>query len=368
MASTIRFVRQFMAPAPGAVTAEETTYRRGDQQLPATLYRPTGRRGEKPLPGWVTLHGLTYKGRRHPSLVRFARAQAAAGAVVLVPELPEWMALDVAPERTVETVKAAVLELDSRGVTEPGRIGVAGFSFGATQSLIAACDPALDGHLAGVTAWGGYYDLHHVARFMFVGDHSLDGRDYHLEPDPYGRWILCGNYLTLVPGMEEMAPAAGALHALAREAGRLGVMSWSAELDPIKAELAAPLAPDQRAVFDLLAPPADAAWTPEDRERVERLSQSLADAVLEHEPLLNPRPYLPRVPVPVVLAHGRDDRLMPFTEMIRLERDLPPDQLRHTAITALFAHSFGEKRLPTPGVIADAARFYRLLGRMVKLV
>lgn len=348
------------------MAAEETTYRRGDETLEATLYRPAAAQG--PLPGWVTLHGLTYHGRRHPSLERFARALAASGAAVLVPDLPEWRRLETAPGPTVATIRAAVLELDSRGLTEPGRIGVMGFSFGATQALIAASDPDLEGHLAGVSAWGGYGDFRRVTRFMFLGEHELDGEAYVTAPDPYGSWILTGNYLTLLPEHAGDAALARAVHGLALEAGRLGMMSWAPAVDPLKARARETLDPRQQEVFDLIAPPTGRPLSAEQRERLRSLVERLIDAAILREPLLDPAPYLPRIPVPLFLAHGRGDRLIPWTEMERIRRRLPPEQLRASGITSLFAHSFGEKRFPTPGLVVEGVRFVRLLAAMVRLI
>lgn len=367
MPSTLRFLREFLLPRPAAVVMEETGYRRGEETLPATLYRPAGTGGE-PLPGWIALHGLTYHGREHPSLQRFARALAASGAVVLVPDLPEWRALRVAPATTVRTIKAAVLELDRSPLTEPGRIGVMGFSFGATHSLIAASDPALEGHLAGVAAWGGYADIYRTTRFAFLGTHELDGEEHRLDPDPYGRWIFAGNYLHLLPEHREDRSVSDALLGLAREAGRLSIMSWSPETDALKAAAREELSPAQREVFDLIAPTAADAHTPEERARLEELVRRMTGAAVAHEPLLDARDHLERVPVPVFLAHGRDDRLMPWTELVRLRRALPPDRVVFSAVTSLFAHSFGERRFPTPTVVREAVRFVGLISRMIRLI
>ncbi len=377
MLGTLRFLRQFLAPRPDRVVRHDTTYRRGDETLPASLYFPAGGRPDtdphgaagpaRHLPGWVALHGLTHRGREHPSLDRFARALAASGAVVLVPDLPEWRALDVVPETTVKTIKAAILALDENPITRPGRIGVIGFSFGATQALIAATDSALDGHLAGVAAWGGYADLGRAARFMFTGRHELDGERYHSDPDPYGRWILAGNYLTLIPEHADDEALARALHDLAREAGRRGIMSWSPETDPLKTAARESLGPGQREVYDLLAPPAAHRFTASELDRIEALATRLTEAAVAREPLLDARPHFDRVPVPVFLAHGRGDRLIPWTEMVRIERALA-DRVVYSGITTLFAHSFGEKRLPTPGLVLEAMRFVRLIRRMLRLV
>lgn len=368
MPSTLHFLREFTRPRPDRVVREESSYQRGGVTLPASLYYPAAASPSAPLPGWTALHGLTYNGRHHPSLDRFARALAAAGAIVLVPDLPEWRELHVAPGTTVQTIKAAVLSLDRSPLTERGRIGVIGFSFGATQALIAATDPVLDGHLAGVAAWGGYADIHRTTRFAFLGTHELDGRSYCLEPDPYGRWILAGNYLHLLPEHDSDRALSEALLGLAQEAGRLGIRSWSTEMDPKKEAARVELSLAQREVFDLIAPPAGYVYAEADRERVTDLVRRMTEAAVRHEPLLDPERYLPDVPVPVFLAHGRGDRLMPWTELVRLRRALPEGAVDYSAVTTLFAHSFGERRLPTPRVLLEVLRFIRLIRRMLRLV
>src|SRR5690554_6285655 len=98
MMRSASFLREYLRPATGALDIRDLSVRRAGEEHPATLYRPARARG--PLPAWVVLHGLTYSGRTHPSLVRFARAVAASGATVLVPDVPEWRSLRVAPAAT----------------------------------------------------------------------------------------------------------------------------------------------------------------------------------------------------------------------------------------------------------------------------
>jgi dienelactone hydrolase len=365
MPSTIRFLRHFLRPREDAVIREETSYRRGDETLAASLYRPAGATGEGPA--WVALHGITYPGREHASLDGFARALAASGTVVLVPDIPEWRALHVAPAAAVATIESAVLALERHPLAAPGRVAVIGFSFGGTHALMAASAPALEGHLAAVASWGGYADVHRTVRFALTGRHGLDGEAHGLEPDPYGRWIFAGNYLTDVPEYRGSTAVAEALLWLAREVGRRSLWAWEPTTDPLKEEARAGLDPGDRALFDRLAPPAGRGPTA-DRARLTALAERLADAAVAREPLLDPSPYLDRVPVPVFLAHGRDDRLVPWTELPRLRGALPADRVRHAMITQLFAHSGRERWRPTPSTVLDGIRFVRGLNRMVHLV
>jgi pimeloyl-ACP methyl ester carboxylesterase len=361
MASTLRFLRQYFRPAEGTVHHEDVSLDRGDRNLEATVYRPRG----GPRPGWVVLHGLTARGRDHPNLIRFARALAASGTVVFIPDIPEWRRLEVAPQVTVETIRASVLALDAMPGVVQGRTGVLGFSFGATQALIASVDPELEGHLRGVAAWGGYCDVRALFRFGILGDHEWEGRPYHVDPDPYGRWVMGGNYLTGVPGHEGDIDAARALHVLAIEAGESGLPSWDARFDASKDRLRDSLPADQRAVFDLFAARTDA--PPPDRDRVSSLADALATAALTADPGLDPTPHLSRVKVRTLLAHGHDDRLVPFTSMFCLRDQIPDRAIVRASITSLFSHS-GGAAVSGPAIVTEGVRFLRLLDGILKLI
>lgn len=365
MPSTIRFLKQYLRPSPAATVATETEYARGAERLPATVFRPA--RGPRRLPGWVMLHGLTRPGRSHPSLQRFARAVASAGNLVFVPEIPEWRDLRVAPAVAIGTIQQAVRALQQRDDVRHEHVGLFGFSFGATQALIAAADEETARLLAGVAAWGGYGDLRRLFRFGLTGEHELDGATYRMEPDPYGCWIMAGNYLTRVPGYEAAEAVAGALHELALEAGERGLYAWDPVFDESKRQLRRCLDPQEAELFDMIAPETTAPR--HDHARVLALAESLAQAALAADPLLDPRPFLPQVRVPILFSHGRDDRLIPFSETIRLSRAVPRQHVRSTMITSLFQHSGAtQSGLGPIGVAREGARFALLLRRVLSLV
>jgi predicted esterase len=365
MPSTIRFLKQYLRPTADAAVATETVYARGEEQLPATVFRPS--RGPRLLPGWVVLHGLTRPGRAHPSLQRFARAVASAGNIVFVPEIPEWRDLHVAPAVAIGTIQQAVRALQQRDDVRHEHVGLFGFSFGATQALIAAADEETARLLAGVAAWGGYGDLRRLFRFGLTGEHELDGVIYHLEPDPYGCWIMAGNYLTRVPGYEGAGAVSEALHELAREAGERGLYAWDPAFDVSKRRLRERLDAAEEELFDMIAPETTAPR--HDHASVLALAESLAQAALQADPLLDPQPFLSDVRVPILFSHGRDDRLIPFSETIRLSRAVPRQRVRSTMITSLFQHSGGTQRGLGPiGVVREGARFALLLRRVLSLV
>jgi pimeloyl-ACP methyl ester carboxylesterase len=339
----------------GDFLEEELTLDRGFDRVPATLFLPPGRSGA--LPGWVVLHGITRPGRAHPSLLRFCRALTSTGAAVLLPEIPEWRELQLAPDRAVPTIRAAILALDARPETQAGRTGAVGFSFGAPQVLIAARDPALRGHLSTVVGFGGYCHLRETLRFQFTGEFQDGDTTRRLRPDPYGRWVVGANYLTTVPGLEGAGDVTRALHSLATAAGERRIESWSPLYDPIKAELRAGIAPERRELFDLFAPAGD---REPDLPRSLELVEALCSAAEATDPLLDPTRWMAEVQVPVHLVHGRQDHLIPFTETLRLKEALPTGKTR-TTITGLFAHSEGTRVGSALHGAAEGIHFLRAL-------
>jgi pimeloyl-ACP methyl ester carboxylesterase len=343
---TLRYVRCWKTGA--GVAIQDIEVERDGETLPATFATPSSHRGR--LPGWIVLGGVTSMGRFHPQLSRFARALAASGAGVVVPEMPEWRDLRLAPRITVPTVRAAVRALDARPEVAHGAYGLIGFSFGAPQAVIASRAPDLTDRIAAVVSFGGYCDLHRTLRCQLTGLHEWRGVIERVDPDPYGRWVVASNYLTGVAGCEDAADVGGALRQLALASTQRRVPAWDSVHDPLKVELRAALPSERQPLFDLFAPPAGT--TLPVSERSERMAVDLAAAARRSEPLLDPATELERTSVPVHLVHGRGDRLVPYTESLRLRDRLPAGLPADVTITGLFAHSADHR----PAAIADRVR------------
>lgn len=360
---TSRFLRAYLRGGSPRVREEEVRVEVAGEAREATLYLPE-RRG--PAPGWVVLHGMTVPGRRHAAMTRFVRSLAASGAAVLVPDVPAWRVLHVDTGAARETLAGGARFLAARPDVRPGGVGAVGFSFGATQALIAAAEPELRGEIAAVVGFGGYCDLPRMVRCLFTGEHDWEGERYRLDPDPYGRWIMAGNYLTRVPGFEGMEAVARHATELALEAGRRGAWAWEGEYDAFKAGVRGTLSPAEREVWDAVAPPAGR--PPADTPFVRALADGLAAAIQAHAPELDPRSRLDGLRARVVLSHGRADRLIPWTETLRLRAILPPAADVSVTVTGLFAHSAHAGWMHPVERAREAGMFVRLLNRALAAV
>lgn len=385
---TVGYVRQWGREA-WAGREWELEFDRGDRRLPASIFAPAGE--GLPDHAWLVLHGITRPGRAHPSLLRFARAVASSGALVVVPEVPEWIELSLAPEQTLPTALASLTLLEDELGIPAARTGMMGFSFGAPQGLVAASDPQIVDRIAGVAGFGGYCDLERAVRFLFTGVHEWQGSSAVRRPDPYGRWIVAANFLLEVPGYSGAEAVRDALLELAQEVGEQQIPAWDPIFDPIKDRVKARLSPDETHLFERFAPHSSVSLAvgvrdgagglggagrppgAEASDEAERWAERLTEAGRRTTPLIDPVQGLGRTPRHVELLHGLGDDLIPYTETLRWGERLTAARRDHgqppprTTITPLFAHSREEPKLNPVRMARETVRFVRALSRILAI-
>jgi hypothetical protein len=360
MLRAARFLRGYLRHPANGTGESEATVEVGGAAVPASVIRP---RNARSYPGWVVLHGITVPGRHHPALRRFAHALAATGAVVIIPEVPAWRRLLLDPDTGDRTVAAAAAHLRSRPDVTGDPLKLVGFSFGGTQALISAAKPGIGAEFGEIVAFGAYCDLGRTLLYMMTGEHEWAGLRSRADPDPYGRWIVVANYLAGVPEYAHMGELASAAYALAVETGRRGVYAADPRYDGLKAEHRERLPQEQRELWDLIAPPSGVRPPAEPGRELAR--KLLAAATARH-PQLDPLPLLPRLAQTLVLAHGHGDRLIPFTETLRLHSHLSPDTRAGVWVTRLFAHSSEAGPLPYHRYPGEFGRYLALLNRALR--
>ncbi|MBM4184319.1 MAG: alpha/beta hydrolase [Gemmatimonadetes bacterium] len=356
---TARYVRSWKSG--GDVTCEDVEFDRSGITLPATVVKPRAPRA--PLAGWIALGGISRMGRQHPQLVRFANALASSGAVVVVPEIPEWRRLEMAPRVVAPTLRGCIDVLRTRKDVASERFGLIGFSFGAPQVAVAAAREDLANHIAGAALFGGYCSLERTMTCALTGEHEWDGVDHRLRPDPFGGWVVGSNYLTQVDGYEDADDVAAALHRLADASSGQRIPAWDPRHDGLIEELRAALPERRRDLFGLFAIPSHETHAEPEQRR--RMAMQLAETCRRAEPLLDPADDLARIQMPTRLLHGRGDRLIPFTEGHRLFHGLPESSRRGLTVTGLFHHTADSE--PT-GVVDHVFEQVKMLGAIRGLI
>ena len=166
-------------------------------------------------PAMVIVHGVHYKGIEEPRLLRFSRAVASEGFLVLTPEVSELADYHVDP-RSIDTIGASVLYLKERA--HKSKVSLMGLSFGGGLSLLAASDPRFRDSVSVVVAVGAHDDVPRVSRFFAHQPTTFaDGRVTTVKPHDYGATVLVYDRISDFFPKEEEETAKSALRHWLRE-------------------------------------------------------------------------------------------------------------------------------------------------------
>jgi hypothetical protein len=322
----VRLLRHLAEPdAAQAATPREVRWTaRGGERI-ADLYEPA-----QPAAAMVLAPGLGRAGRRDPRLTIFASALTRVGYRVLVPDVPSFQAQRVTAGDSAVFADALRHVLAEHG----GSVAITAVSYAAGPAIIAALEPDVMPRVSAVAVIGGYYDTQAVVTFFTTGffRETSDSRWQRRVPNAYGKWVF------VLANAERIADPRDrtSLVAMARR-----------KLDDLHAgidDLLPDLGPEGRAVTDLLAN--------DDPARVPGLIAALPPAVRDDlEALSLARRELGALRR-LILIHGRDDAIIPYTESVALAR--AAGERAHLALLDSLAHAdLGS------GGLWDAVRLWR---------
>lgn len=108
--------------------------------------------------GLLVFLGANAAGADDSDVINLGKALARAGFAVMYywsPTMGEQAQIDVGE---IANIVAAFERLRRQEFVDPQRVGLAGFSVGASFALVAAADPRIADDIAFINAFGGYYD------------------------------------------------------------------------------------------------------------------------------------------------------------------------------------------------------------------
>jgi pimeloyl-ACP methyl ester carboxylesterase len=270
-----------------------------DRKVEADVYVPAGRARA----ALVLAPGAAQLGRDEPRLQALARALARAGFVVAVPELEAVRRLALSRADADGLADA----LRALGRAQPGlTLGIAAISYGVGPAVIATLAPDLNGQVAFVVGIGGYHNSDEVIRFVTTGAFRRigDGRLHRAVPNRYGRWAFMLANAELLPEARDAA--------LLKAAARRKLGDPAARTDDLWAAMGA----DARAVLELMENA--------DPERVPALLAALPAPIRAGIDGLNLALHdLRSLKARLILIHGRDDRMIPYSESEALAAAAP---------------------------------------------
>jgi pimeloyl-ACP methyl ester carboxylesterase len=296
-----------------SVDVRDTTFDFHGKAVPARVYLP---RGVGFAPGIVVVHGMHELGIEEPRLVSFARSLAASGFFVMTPLVP-----GIADYR-VQAESADVIGSAARHFAqelEVPKVGVFAISFSGGLALAAATDPQYQPAIAWVASIGGYYDLAHVLRFFATGEAIRpDGAVEHLETHEYGPLIVIYDEPQDFFSPQDAPIAEQALKVLLHGDGKASEA------------LTQKMSPAGRQIMQNIYHKHRERLTPAILAEIQKRSESLTAA--------SPAGHLRFLKAPVLLLHGSDDNVIPPTELLWLQRDIPQDELVAALVSPALGH------------------------------
>lgn len=266
------------------------------------LYRP----GDHAIAALVLVPGAARAGRNHPRLVAFANSLARARFTVLVPDIENLRALFIDPA-DARHIADAVQYLSGTTTGTAGRpVGIVAISYAAGPALLAALRPEVRRRVGFVLAIGGYYDIEAVITFFTTGHYRRPGETQwrQREPNAYGKWVFVKSNARRLTDAKDRA---------------LLTMMAERKLNDLKADisdLVPLLGAEGRSVHALLANA--------DPGRARALIARLPKAVRSDLRALTLKGRdFSALTAPVILIHGHDDAIIPYSESEALARAIP---------------------------------------------
>jgi pimeloyl-ACP methyl ester carboxylesterase len=264
----------------------------------------------------VVVPGVHHLGMEEPRLKRFARALASHGYLVLTPQVDDLADYNIT-KRSAVVIGDAVHELARRSGAP--KVGLLGLSFAGGMSLIAASDESVEKQLSGVIAIGAHDDLTRVLDFFETDEtRAPDGALLKMKAHEYGSLVTAYSHVSAYFAPDDVPQARLTLRTLLWE-----------DMPEAHAD-AAKLSPRGQARMALLFAHDTKSLIPDTRRT---LAQAQADL-----DAASPHFYLSKIHVPVMLLHGASDNVVPPTETLWLEHDLPKGVLKAALISPAIGH------------------------------
>ncbi len=307
------------------------------------LYLP----GDRVEAGLVLVPGAAVNGKDDPTFVAFAESLARARFAVLVPEIANLRQLKVRAT-DARKIADAVRHLagfapqgDAQGDGPP--IGIAAVSYAVGPAVMAAATPDAGPLVRFVAAVGGYYDLEAVITFFTAGVFRAGpGEPWQsATPNAYGKWVFLRSNSDFISLPRDRR--------LLLEMAERKLRDLEAEIS----DLAVGLSPEGRSVYALLEN--------RDPEKVAQLIGTLPARVRAEIRALDLKNLdLGQVSARILLVHGRDDRIIPYSESLALADAAGAAQAELFLVDNLAHVDLG------PGSLDDQLTLWRAVYRLLE--
>lgn len=293
------------------------------------LYRPAS---SGPHPGVIVCLGVVPFEVDHPQVPRLGAALARAGFATLLYWSPAMRDLRLDPE-DVDGIALAYRWLIDQPYVDPARSGLLGTCVGGSFALMAAAQPSIRDHVSFVTAWAPYSSMRSLACSIASATTLGTSERVPWNIDQLTRSVYVRSLTHELPFAEA-------------ETLRIHCAERASRQDPGE------LSEDGALIYPLLGE-----LNP---EMAEDAINRLTPAMQQRLDAMSPMTYVVDIRAPlVILAHDRDDQVIPIGESRELRAVLSEREgTRYTEFT-MFKHLDPTKvRLPVFALLRELGKFY----------
>jgi len=317
---------------PGNILVTEVTFRCGDRDIVANLYRPNDKKRHSAL---ILAHGAI-KGGKDDRALRFGgQSLASAGYVALIPQLENLNRLRLHQD-DVDALVAGVRYLSGQEFCNE-KIGLMGVCLSAPLVFSAAAEPSISRDVAVITCWGGFYNIDEWLQAVIAQSYVDGGKDTPWKPrdlliQEAPKWLI-----ELLPNASDRA----CLEEMLR--------------GNVPASVKGRLSPSGQAMYELL--------TSRDPKRVRQLWESLDPNVQRTLSSLSPHTKIALHNTKIAIIHTFNDDVIPWVESCKLVNAIDDKNKVYFRIFRQFYHVSIEDLLKARisnlhHVISEALQFY----------
>ena len=339
---------------------ETVTFQLASGDVEADIYRVPD---DKKRAGVLVFLGVDPAPRDDDRVVNLGNGLARAGFVVMFPWSPTMMGKRIHPSEPDNLVHAFkfLRGLDS---VDPERVGMGGFCVGGSISVIAASDPRINDAVQFVSSFGGYYNVYDLLKQIASNRSIYQQTVEPWEPDHLAEEVFANQ---LIEGLEDGQEKELVSEIFLDERGSLRkdviIEEGSAESQAV-----GELSKGGNAAYRILA--SVSARSNQDKltvKEAEGYIRELPSSFLDEFEKISPSTNIGNLKARLLIAHDREDDLVPSEESKRLADAVSERGDLHYTEFSFFSHVTPDKQVGPFTFVKEAFKLFRYTYSIIRV-